>query len=196
MNAFAHSAFVPVVLGFFGLGAGYLINGPAELVGFPPREPPAMRALGLWGIFLPGLCQVVTGILLFVGLTWFQVFTGPPLYMAAVAFSAYGIHWFALGWNRYQGNDPRPNVGMSVAFMTLSALGAYVFFYTGKTGWPVGVLFVGLFLVYLAEFFASFGVASAERGLGLIHILTGLWLMYLTVSTTLNIALGYHWPGG
>jgi hypothetical protein len=22
--------------------------------------------------------------------------------MAALAFSAYGIHWFALGWNRYQ----------------------------------------------------------------------------------------------
>jgi hypothetical protein len=194
MNAFAHSAFVPVVLGFFGLGTGYLVNGPAELLGFPPREPASSRSLGVWGIFLPGLCQVVTGILLFVGLTWFQVFDDKPLYMAAVAFSAYGIHWFALGWNRYQGNDPRPNVGMSVAFMILSALGAFVFFHVG--GWPVGVLFVGLFFVYFAEFFASFGLRAGERGLGLIHLLTGVWLMYLTVSTTLNIALGYHWPGG
>jgi hypothetical protein len=32
------------------------------------------RATGVWGIFLPGLCQVVTGLIPFVGLTWFQVF--------------------------------------------------------------------------------------------------------------------------
>jgi hypothetical protein len=184
------------VLGFFGLGTGYLIYGPAELLGFPPGgDPRAGRALGVWGIFLPGLCQVVTGIVLFVGLTWFQVFTtSPVLYVAAVAFSAYGIHWFALGWNRYQGNDPRTNAGMSVAFMTLSALGAYAFFYAH--GWPVGVLFIGLFFVYLFDFFLSVGVVVAERALGLVHILTGLWLMYLTVSTTLDLALHYHWPGG
>jgi hypothetical protein len=57
---------------------------------------------------MPGLCQLVTGMILFIGLTWFHVFAGRPLYMAAVAFSAYGIHWFALGWNRYRGNDPGP----------------------------------------------------------------------------------------
>jgi hypothetical protein len=191
---FAQSAFAPVVLGFFGLGTGYLIYGPAELLRFPPQDPRANRSLGVWGVFLPGLCQVVAGVILFVGLTWFQVFTDPVLYVAALAFSAYGIHWFALGWNRYQGNDPRPNAGMSIAFMTLSALGAYAFFRAG--GWPVGILFVGLFLVYLAEFFLGIGSAAAERALGLIHIATGLWLMYLTVSTTLDIALGYHWPGG
>ena len=83
------STFVPVVLGFFGLGTGYLIWGPQELLGFPRRDPSVNRSLGVWGIFLPGLCQVVTGIILFVGLTWFRVFTEPPLFMAAVAFSAY-----------------------------------------------------------------------------------------------------------
>jgi hypothetical protein len=32
------SAFVPLALGFFGLGVGCLIDGPQELVGFPARE--------------------------------------------------------------------------------------------------------------------------------------------------------------
>jgi hypothetical protein len=185
---------VPVVLGFFGLGTGYLIWGPQELLGFPARDPSVDRSLGVWGIFLPGLCQVVTGILLFVGMTWFKVFTDPPLFMAALAFSAYGIHWFALGWNRYQGNDPRPNAGMSVAFTVISVLGAFVFFDAGV--WPVGLLFIGLTVIYVVDFFISIGMAAAERALGLAHVVTGLWLMYLTVSTTLNIASGFSLPGG
>ncbi|MGN6576140.1 MAG: hypothetical protein ACTHKG_10650, partial [Nocardioides sp.] len=140
--SFAASDFVPVALGFFGLGTGYLIWGPQELFGFPsrPQDEVAARALdrasGVWGIFLPGLCQVVTGIILFVGITWFQVFKDdPPLYMAAVAFTAYGIHWFALGWNRFSGHDPRTNAGMSVAFTVLSATGMVVFYDAGV--WPV-----------------------------------------------------------
>jgi hypothetical protein len=36
---FPASLFVPVVLGFFGLGTGYLIYGPQELLGYPRREP-------------------------------------------------------------------------------------------------------------------------------------------------------------
>lgn len=195
MSTFAHSAFVPVVLGFFGLGTGYLIYGPAELFHFPRRGDPGIdRSMGIWGIFLPGLCQVVTGIILFVGLTWFQVFTDKPLYMAALAFTAYGIHWFAIGWNRYQRNDPRPQAGMSVAFLIISGLGAFVFF--RADAWPVGVLFVGLFLVYIGEFFVSIKTAFGEPLLGLAHLATGIWLMYLTVATTLNIASGYKLPGG
>ncbi len=54
--------------------------------------------------------------------------TGPE---RSPAFSAYGIHWFALGWNRMQGNDPRPNAGMSVAFAVISVLGLWVFFARG-----------------------------------------------------------------
>lgn len=141
---------------------------------------------------MPGFCQFLTGVILFVGLTWFQVFDEPPLYMAALAFSAFGIHWFSLGWNRYRGNDPRPNAGMSVAFTALSVLGTIVFFGVGD--WPVGLLFVGLTWVYVSDFFASIGISSAERSLGLAHVLTGLWLMYLTFAVTLNFAAGTAFP--
>lgn len=191
--SFETSTFVPVALGLFGLGTGYLIWGPQELFGFPERNPAVDRSVGVWGIWLPGFCQFVTGVLLFVGLTWFQVFKEPPLYMAALAFSAYGIHWFALGWNRYQGNDPRPNAGMSVAFTVISVLGM-VIFYGVDGGWPVGLLFTGLTWVYVADFFASLRIAVAERVLGLAHVVTGLWLMYLVFATVLNIAAGHHLP--
>lgn len=190
---FAESSFVPVALGLFGLGTGYLIWGPQELFGRPERAPAVDRATGVWGLWMPGFCQFVTGVLLFVGLTWFQVFKEPALYMAALAFSAYGIHWFALGWNRYQGNDPRPNAGMSVAFTILSVLGFVVFFGVDG-GWPVGLLFVGLTCVYVAEFFVGLRVPVGERLLGLAHIVTGLWLMYLVFATVLNIASGYDLP--
>jgi hypothetical protein len=36
--SFEPSAFVPLALGFFGLGTGYLIYGPGELFGFPTRD--------------------------------------------------------------------------------------------------------------------------------------------------------------
>lgn len=191
---FAASPFVPVVLGFFGLGTGYLIWGPQELFKWPARDPSVDRTTGVWGIWMPGFCQFVTGVILFVGLTWFHVFNDPALYMAAVAFTAYGIHWFALGWNRYNGSDPRPNFGMSIAYTILSVLGAVVFFKAG--GWPVGVLFVGLAWVYLSEIFATVGSGMGQRSLGAAHVITGVWLMYLTVSTTLNITSGFHLPGG
>lgn len=206
MSTFAASSFVPVVLGFFGLGVGYLIYGPQELLGFPQRDARVDRANGVWGIWMPGFCQFLVGVYLFVGLTWFQVFSDKALYMAALAFSAYGIHWFALGWNRWQGADVRPTGFMSIPFVIISVLGLWVFFAAGA--WPVGVLFSGLAVVYVCEFFASFkfgvrvgpdGQESAnvgERALGLVHVLVGLWLMYLTFSTTLNIASGYHLPGG
>ena len=192
---FAASTFVPVALGFFGLGTGYLIYGPAELFGYPPRDQASDRAVGVWGLFLPGLCQAVTGIILFVGLTWFQVFKDDPaLYMAAVAFSAYGIHWFALGWNRFAGHDPRPNAGMGVAFVVLSATGAFVFFDAGA--WAVGLLFLGLVVVYLAEIVVGLGIGAGEKMLGAAHLVTGLWLMYLTVGTILDVASGFDLPAG
>ncbi|HEY3953641.1 MAG TPA: hypothetical protein VGM53_09715 [Streptosporangiaceae bacterium] len=181
-----------MALGFFGLGTGYLIYGPQELVGWPKRDERVDRATGVWGIWMPGFCQFLTGMILFVGLTWFQVFTkAAPLYMAALAFSAYGIHWFAIGWNRYRGNDARPQAGMCIAFMVISAMGATVFFAVGD--WPVGLLFLGLFAVYFFDFFASVGVKLAERALGLFHVATGLWLMYLAYSVTVDFAIGYHW---
>ena len=58
---------------------------------------PRQRRLGY---LAAGFCQFITGVILFIGMTWLQVFISTPaLYMAALAFSAYGIHWFAIGWN-------------------------------------------------------------------------------------------------
>jgi hypothetical protein len=205
VSSFPPSLFVPVALGFFGLGTGYLIWGPQELLGYPKRDPHVDRANGVWGIWLPGFCQFLVGILLFIGLSWFPVFTGSKAnYMAALAFSAYGIHWFALGWNRARGADARPNGFMSIPFIIISTLGATVFFLANS--WPLGVLFVGLAVVYVCEFFASFklgvrvgadgleSVNLGEKALGAVHILVGLWLMYLTFATTLNIASGFDLP--
>jgi hypothetical protein len=169
-----------------------LDTGPQELVGWPPRDGAVDRATGVWGIWLPGFCQFVSGIILFIGLAWLQVFTSnPALYMAALAFSAYGIHWFALGWNRYRGNDPRPNAGMCVAFMVISAMGATVFFHAGD--WPVGLLFLGLFAVYFSEFFGTFGLKLGERALGFFHTVTGLWLMYLAFAVAVDFSIKFHW---
>ncbi|MFD3456637.1 hypothetical protein ACFWVC_31245 [Streptomyces sp. NPDC058691] len=189
---FPVSAYPPLALGFFGLGTGYLIWGPQELFGWPERDDRVDRGLGTWGIWLPGFCQLLAGVILFVGLTWFEVFRAPSLYMAALAFTAYGIHWFALGWDRYRGNDPRVNAGVSVAYMVLSALGATVFF--AVADWPVGIVFVGLFCVYAAKFVMSVGVPVAERVMGLFRILTACWLMYLTFAVVVDFALGYRWP--
>jgi hypothetical protein len=111
--------------------------------------------------------------------------------LPALAFTAYGIHWFAIGWNRYRGNDPRPNAGMSVAFMVISAMGATVFFKVGD--WPVGLLFLGLFAVYFSDFFASVGLSLGERALGLFHLLTGCWLMYLAYAVAVDTAIGWTW---
>jgi hypothetical protein len=225
---FAATSYAPVVLGFFGLGTGYLIYGPQELFGFPRRDASVDRATGIWGIWMPGFCQFITGVYLFVALTWLGSLREPVLYTAALAFSAYGIHWFALGWNRYQGNDVRPTGLMAIAFTIISVLGLVVFFSAGA--WPVGVLFAGLTAIYVSEIFASIGpgvrtvppgpgrhgvtsesisgmggVGAAEapaprnpaqRALGFLHVVTGLWLMYLTFATTLNISLHYTLPGG
>lgn len=203
MNAqtvFTASTFPPLALGFFGLGTGYLIYGPYELLKWPPRGEGVPESLGTWGIWLPGFCQFVCGSILFVGLTFFRVFavspTGHPLatspdYMAALAFSAYGIHWFAMGWNRAHGHDPRPNAGMSVAFTVLSGLGAVVFF--DAKDWPVGLLFVFLILIYVSDFFHAVGVSVAENALGLFHTIAGVWLMYLTFAVGVNFALGWSW---
>jgi hypothetical protein len=80
---------------------------------------------------------------------------------------------------------------MSVGFTTISALGILVFFHAGD--WPVGLLFVGLAVVYVADFLVAVGAGVAERLLGLAHVLTGLWLMYLMFAVTVNFAAGYHW---
>ena len=79
---FASSPFVPVAIGFFGLGTGYFIWGGQALFGFPKTSPEVNRSLGLWGFWMPGFMQFLTGIYLLTGLTWFNVFSkAAPLYM-------------------------------------------------------------------------------------------------------------------
>lgn len=215
---FPESAFVPIAVGFFGLATGYLIYGPEELFKLPTRSRPVDLTTGIWGIWMPGFMQFLTGVYLFVGLTWFHSFRETTLYMTALAFTAYGVHWFALGLARVLGGDPRPNAFMAVSFICISVLGIIVFFDAHDA--PVGGLFIGLTCVYVSEFFASLflrvpsrrepgapGVESAparpeptplselaERVLGFFHLGTGFWLIYLTFAATLNIASGFDLP--
>ena len=192
------SPFPPLAVGFFGLGTGYLIYGPQELLGYPPHDESIDYAAGIWGLWMPGFMQFLTGIYLFAGLTLFGTFKEPPLYMAALAFTAYGVHWFALGWNRLKRSDPRVNLGMSVAFTLISVLGVIVFFKSADS--PVGGLFIGLVCVYVSEFFASLSPDRenigrlGQRALGFFHIAVGLWLMYLTFAVVLNFVLKYTLP--
>lgn len=191
------SPYPPLALGFFGLGTGYLIYGTQELFGYPKRDASVDYGTGVWGLWMPGLMQFIAGMYLFAGLTLFGTFKTPALYMAALAFSSFGIHWFALGWNRIKRADPRVNVGMTVAFALISILGIIVFFKAGDQ--PVGGVFIGLLCVYVCEFFASMAVdipkfAVAERALGFFRLGTGFWLMYLTFAVALNFILNYDLP--
>jgi hypothetical protein len=187
--------FPPLALGFFGLATGYLIYGPQELFKFPARDERVDLASGIWGIWMPGFLQLLAGTYLFVGMAWFHSFSDPPLYMAALAFTAYGVHWFAIGYNRARGASPTPNGFMAISFTLISILGMIVFFDVGDAG--VGGLFLGLTLVYLSDIAGTFklgGPAIGERLLGFFHIGTGLWLIYLMYGVTLNFAAGFKLP--
>lgn len=188
---FSATEFVPLALGFFGLGTGYLIYGPQELFGKPGRSRSVDLSTGIWGVWMPGFMQFLAGILLWVGLVWFHSIREPALYMAALAFTAYGVHWWALGMGRALAADPQPNGLMAIPFFVVSVLGAFVFFAASDV--PVAILFCGLAAVYAAELFSSFGSELGERALGLAHIVVGVWLMYLAWAATVNFSLGYHW---
>jgi len=181
-----------------GLGAGYLIYGPQELLGYPARDDSVDFATGMWGIWMPGFMQFITGVYLFAGLTLFGTYKTPSLYMAALAFTAYGVHWFAMGWNRLRRTDPRVNVGMIIAFLLISILGIIVFFKVGDA--PVGGRFIGLTCVYAVDFLASLKPdlpklgGWGERALGFIHLGTGFWLVYLVFAVVLNFVLNYALP--
>jgi hypothetical protein len=196
---FTTSSFPPLALGFMGLGTGYLIYGPQELLGWPKRSVANVDyPTGVWGVWMPGFMQFIAGIILFVGLTWFNVFKAPILYMAALAFTSYGVHWFAIGWTRMTGTDARVLSGMSIAFLLISILGIVAFFGAGDH--PVGGLFIGLTGVYVGEFLVSLGPVRAavgrfgEKWLGVFHLGTGLWLMYLMWAVVLDFTLKYTLP--
>jgi len=58
----AASRFVPIAIGFFGLGTGYFIWGGQALFGFPKTSTEVNKTLGIWGFWMPGFMQFVTGI--------------------------------------------------------------------------------------------------------------------------------------
>jgi hypothetical protein len=190
---FAPSAIWPLAIGFFGLGTGYLIWGGSALFRWPERSPDVDRAIGAWGIAMNGFMQFITGVYLMVGLTWFGVFANArPLYMAALAFTAYGVHWFVLGYRRMTAASSQPEAWMAIGFLLLSFLGVLVFFTAGDI--PVGILFIGLTLIYASEVPSNFGVLpNGERIVGFWQFVTGIWLMYLTYAAVFNFSLGLHW---
>ena len=148
------SAFLPIAIGFFGLGTNYFVWGGQALFNRPKASPEVNKTMGMWGLVMGGFMQFITGVYLMVGLSWFPVYTSkPPLYMAALAFTAYGVHWFAIGWRRYIGAADGPEGWMAVAFALISILGMLVFFQAGDV--PVAILFLILALIYLRLFHNS-----------------------------------------
>jgi hypothetical protein len=188
--SFAASRFVPVAVGFFGLGTGYFIWGGQALFGFPKASPEVNRTMGMWGFWMPGFMQFITGVYLLVGLTWFNVFgNAAPLYMAGLAFTAYGVHWFSMSHRRYIDANDQPDGWMAIAFLFLSILGIDVFRRAADI--PVMILFVCLALIYIFEIPTRLlGWLPGARLVGLVQFLTGIWLMYLTYAVTVDTALG------
>src|ERR1700741_5303256 len=187
---FASSPFVPVAIGFFGLGTGYFIWGGQALFGFPKTSPEVNRSLRLWGFWMPGFMQLLTGIYLLIGLTWFNVFgNAAPLYMAGLAFTAYGIHWFAMAHRRYIDSTAQLDGWMAIAFLFLSILGVDVFRRAGDI--PVMIIFVCLALIYAVEIPTRlFSCNAGCRVVGLFQLITAIWLMYCTYAMTVDLALG------
>jgi hypothetical protein len=187
---FAASRFVPVAIGFFGLGIGYFVWGGQALFDFPQTSPEVNKTMGMWGFWMPGFMQFITGVYLLVGLTWFDVFGNvAPLYMAGLAFTAYGIHWFAMAQRRYIGSSDQPDAWMAIGFLFLSILGVQVFKRAADI--PVMLVFVGLSLIYAVEIPTRF--FSWRRGarlVGLLQFVTGIWLMYCTYAMAVDLALG------
>ncbi|MGI9057555.1 MAG: hypothetical protein ACR2H5_03170 [Ktedonobacteraceae bacterium] len=150
--AFAPSIYLPIAIGYF-------VWGGQALFGFPEETPEVNRTMGMWAVWMPGFMQFITGIVLLIGLTWFNVFGkgGAPLYMAALAFTAYGIHWFAMGHRRFIGASAQPDAWMAIAFFVLSVLGVV---FIAASDVPVAIVFIGLSLIYLSEFPFRFGFFS------------------------------------
>jgi hypothetical protein len=187
---FASSPFWPVAIGCFGLGVGYFIWGGQALFDFPKPSPEVNRSMAMWGFWMPGFLQFLTGVYLMIGLTWFNVFgNAAPLYMAGLAFTAYGIHWFAMAHRRYIGSSAQPDGWMAIGFLFLSLLGTGVFLKAGDI--PVAMVFIGLSLIYATEIPTNlFDWNFGHRLVGLLQGFTGMWLMYCTYAATANFALG------
>ncbi len=61
------SDFLPVAIGFFGLGTAYFTWGGQALFQVPLCSPESDRALGLQGLWMGGFMQFISGVYLMVG---------------------------------------------------------------------------------------------------------------------------------
>ncbi len=184
---FAASPFVPVAIGFFGLGTGYFIWGGQALFGFPKTNPEVNRSLGLWGFWMPGFMQLLTGIYLLVGLTWFNVFhNAAPLYMAALAFTAYGIHWIAMAHRRYIDS----NVQLDGHSLPVSQHARRRCLPACRRPPGDGHLCRPDFDLCHRSSTRFFSWTLGLRLIGLFQFATGVWLMYCTYAMTVDLALG------
>ena len=110
------------------------------------------------------------------------------LYMAGLAFTAYGIHWFAMAHRRFIDSSAQLDGWMAIAFLFLSILGVDVFRRAGDI--PVMIVFVGLTLIYATEIPTRlFSWNPGGRIVGLFQFITGIWLMYCTYAMTVDLAL-------
>jgi hypothetical protein len=119
--------FLLVAIGLFGLAPGYFIWGGLPRFGFSRTGAEVNRTMGMWAFWMPGFRQFLAGVSLLVGPTWFNLFrNAAPLYMAGLAFTAYGFHWFAMAYRRYIDSSARPDGWMAIALIFLSVLGVDV----------------------------------------------------------------------
>lgn len=112
--------------------------------------------------------------------------------MAALAFTACGMYWFALGRRRIAGSPPGPDGWMAIPFAFVSGLGGAVF--AARHDWPIFILFGLLFLIHATLVPAAFEASPRALTLhGLTMFTNGWWLMWLTWAATLNTVPGWHW---
>ena len=172
------------------LGDWLLYLGWSGLVRFSEEQSRGQPHDGLVGLLDAGVHAVPHRYLSADWTAWFNVFgKAAPLFMAGLAFTAYGIHWFAMSYRRYIDSSAQPDGWMAIAFLFLSILGADVFRRAGDI--PVMLIFVGLTLIYAVEIptrLLSWNFGG--RIVGLFQFLTAIWLIYCAYPTTVDLALG------
>ena len=173
---FASSPFVPVAIGFLAWvpATSSLHLGWSGLVWFSQDQSRSQPNPGLMGFLDAGLHAAPHGHLSVDRITWFNVFSNAaPLYMAGLAFTAYGIHWFAMAHRRYIDSSAQLDGWMALAFLFLSILGVDVFRRSGDI--PVMIILVGLTLIYATEIPTRLlSWNPGGRVIGLFQFITGL----------------------
>jgi hypothetical protein len=90
---------------------------------------------------------------------------------------------------RYIDSSAQPDGWTAIAFLFISILGVDVFGRAADI--PVMIIFVGLALIYAVEIPTRLlSWRSGARLVGLLQLVTGIWLMYCTYAITVDLALG------